>query len=172
MKIIIKAITPLFLVALILTSCNSFASLPAINPTAKATVVETLAAIPTTTSSPQPPTPIPPSPTPVFSFPVDRHDPESIIRAFFDAWERNDGTTMSALERSNIQYAFHDQVDSIRILDIKLISSPSPTERVYSVTFDIHQERANSLNGQVEWTFTMMWDSALDSWFIANHGVG
>ena len=177
MKTITRAITPLFLVALILTSCNSFAMPPAISPTAvstvKAIVVETQAAIPTTTSSPQPPTPIPPLPTPVFSFQVDRHDPESVIRAYFDAWERYDGSAMAALiGQSNIQIAFHERIDSILVLEIKLISSPSQTERIYSVTFDIQQEGANSLNGQVEWTFTMMWDSNRDSWFIANHGVG
>ena len=142
-------------------------------------VVEAQEAIPTSTPYPQSPilqaTPIPPLPTSSFSF--DRHDPESVILAFFDAWERRDGNTMASLQgQSYLQYAFSEPLDSIRVLEIKLISSPSQIERVYSATFDIQmkkgQDGLNLHNGQMQWTFTLEWNSSRDSWFITNHGIG
>lgn len=79
MKIIIKAIPLLLLVAVMLTSCNSFSSASAINPTnvtetamstVKTAVVETQVAIPTATlpptNTPLPTfSPLPPTETPI-----------------------------------------------------------------------------------------------------------
>lgn len=146
-------------------------------------IVETQTAIPTNAPSPQPPTPIsptpiPPLPTPFFSFPVDPHDPESVIRAWFDAWKRGDGNAMAWVEGKNYaNYAFDGAIESIEIVEIKLISSPSQTERSFNVVFNIQfkkgQEEGHNLhNGKVGWTFALTWDPSRDSWLVTNHGYG
>jgi hypothetical protein len=93
-KIIGKAIIPLFLVAVFLNSCNNFASPTSINATdvagtamviVKTSIVETQGAIPTITFTPQlptliPPTPLPPTetPTPIKTFPPISGTPTTI----------------------------------------------------------------------------------------------
>jgi hypothetical protein len=186
-KIISKTIIPLFLVAVMLASCNGSILTPTISPTdvmetamstVTATVVETQVAIPTTTSSPQPPTPIPPTPvsptqTPFFPVSVDRHDPESVLRAYFDAWGRSDWSTQQSLMDELYADMSPEPVDSIRILEIQRVSS-SPTECVYSVLFDIQVkgQGVSMHSGQVRWNYYLTWYADRDSWLISNYGYG
>jgi hypothetical protein len=146
--------------------------------TVKTAVVETQVAISTTTPSPQPPTPIPPtsvSPTqtPFFPGSVDHHDPESVLRAYFDAWERSDWSAKQSLMDDRYAGMVPEPVDSIRILEIQRVSS-SPTKCVYSVLFDIQVkgQGVSMHSGQVHWNYYLTWYADRDSWLISNYGYG
>ena len=184
MKIIVNTITHLILVAGTLTSCNGSVSTSALTPTegmvtanltAKPTFTETVLAIPTATitawSFPTP-SPFPPTPVPFFTFPVDRHDPESVIRAYFDAWERSDSSAMASVLSSKFGQNFmFEPLESMELLEIELISDPSPTEQVFSVLYDA-QWKDQPDNNPIRWSFHLMWDANRDSWIITNYGAG
>jgi hypothetical protein len=170
MKMISKTISLLFLVTLTLASCGGFTSPPAGSPTDKTetAAVETQAAIPTVTPTPITPTSIPPTQTPFFSIPFDRHDPEAVLRAYFDAWNRNDWTAKNSLLG---QERAPEPVDSVRVIEIELISS-SPTEFVYRVQFELRVkgEGVSMHSGKYGWKYYLTWDANRDSWLITNYG--
>lgn len=167
-----KTIGLLFLVTLTLASCGGYTSLPAVSPTDKTeTAVEIQATIPTVTPTLITPTSIPPTPTPFFSVPFDRHDPESVIRAFFDAWERKDANALASILMYKRGDTVFEPTDSIKIQEIKLVSS-SPTERVYKVIFEvkIKGEGITMHSGKYGWKYYLTWDANRDSWLITNYG--
>ena len=136
----------------------------------KTEIVETLTAIPTSTASPQPPTPvtptlIPPTHTPFSTIPFDRHDPESVVRAYFDAWNRNDWATRDALARQKMTYG---TVEYVHILEIKNVS-PSPTEPIYTVVLEIKPEGYEVTT--IRQRFHLSWDAQGDTWYISNFGT-
>ena len=133
MKILNTAIALLFLLLVLLTSCNSSTPQPVLRATdmmetsmamVKTEIVGTLTAGPTSTPtfSPAIPSHIPPTQTPAY----DRHDPEAVVRAWFEAWERKDGNMMDLLYGTNTygHYGF-EATSSIKLLEIQLVSSPS-----------------------------------------------
>jgi hypothetical protein len=181
-KIIAKAIFCLFLVVGILTSCNGSVSKPVGNPTdviatiivtVKPTSTETSLATPTTTLNAMPlPTPFPPTQIPFFTFAVDRHDPESVIRAYFDAWERSDSSAMASVLSSKFGQNFmFEPLESMEILEIELTSDSSPTERIYSVLYDAQWKDQPDTN-PIRWRFRLTWDANRDSWIIIGYGSG
>jgi len=129
-KIIDKTTIRLILVTGILTSCNGFVSTtlikpteviatvivtvkPALTVTAVATATATVTAIPFWT-------PFPLTQVPFFTFPVDRRDPESVIRAYFDAWERSDSSAMASVLSSKFGQNFmFEPLESMEILEIE-----------------------------------------------------
>ena len=168
----------LVLIAGILTSCNGFTAAPAIKPTevmatvrvtVKPTFTEPTVAIPT--ASPFV-TPFPPTQIPFFTFPVDRHDPESIIRAYFDAWQRSDSSAMASVLSSKFGQNFmFEPLKSMELLEIELISDPTPTEQVFSVLYDAQWTDQLDTN-PIRWKFYLTWDANRDSWIITNYGAG
>jgi hypothetical protein len=178
MRILNKAIALLFLLLGLLTSCNTSMPQPVIDATdvmetsmalVKTEIVGTLTAASTSTSTLSAPTPIPPTPTVVFPVTFDRHDPESVLRAYFDAWDRNDWAAMASLERERAP----EPVDFVRILVIKEISSSS-TEYVYEVGFEIQVigQGVSMHSGRYGWKYYLTWDPNRDTWFISNYGYG
>jgi hypothetical protein len=178
MKIINKTTALLFLLLGLLTSCNSSTSQPGIRAAdvmetsmamVKTEIVETLTAASTSTPSFSPaiPTPIPPTQTPSY----DRHDPEAVVRAWFDAWERTDGNMMDLLNGTNTygNYGF-EPTDSITILEIQLLESPSEAQRIYRVWFDVQYTDPNKGSGKTQLKFYLTWDVNRDAWIITNHG--
>jgi hypothetical protein len=103
---------------------------------------------------------------------VDRHDPESVIRAYFDALLRSDSSALASVLSSKFGRNFiFESVESIEILEIELISDVSPTERVYSVLHDIQWKNRED-NNPSRWKFHLIWDADRDSWIITNYGNG
>ena len=54
---------------------------------------------------------------------LDRHDPEAVLRAYFDAWARGDWPAQTTLMDEKYGRMEPEPLDSIRILDIKLLSN-------------------------------------------------
>ena len=125
-------------------------------------------------------TPVPhtetPQPTPFFSFTIDRHDPESMIRAWFDALVRQDSIAMASVDgwRYSEKYGFTYPIESVRILKITLISDAVPNQRDYRVLFDVQikkgQDGHDLPSGVYEWAFTVTWDANRDSWLVRYTG--
>ena len=184
MKISNTAIFCLILVAVILISCNGSVSTSAMAPTevivvasltVEPTFTETALAISMATltvwSSPTP-SPFPPTQVPFFTFPVDRHDPESVIRAYFDAWKRSDSSAMASVLSSKFGQNFiFEPLDSMEILEVELISDSSPTEQIYSVLYDAQWKNQPDTN-PTRWRFRLTWDANRDSWIIIGYGSG
>ena len=108
-------------------------------------------------------TPIPPTRTPFSLTPFDRHDPEAIVRVYFDAWNRNDWATMNALAQRDIT---HGSVEYVRVLEIQDVS-PSPHEPVYRVVFEIKGQGQEETK-LIKWKYYLSWDAQGDAWYISN----
>ncbi len=180
MKIIGKTMFGMILVAAMLTSCNGFVATSVMIPTeiietVQPTFTETPLVIPTSTLTATlfpPASPFPPTQVPSFTFPVDRHDPESVIRAYFDALLRSDSSALASVLSSKFGQNFiFEPAESIEILEIELISDLSPTERVYSVLYDVQWQNREDTN-PTRWKFHLTWDANRDSWIITNYGAG
>jgi len=136
---------------------------------------QTVLTIPTATLTPTPfstATFYPTLEVAFFTFPVDRHDPESVIRAYFDAWERSDSLALASVLSSKYGRSFmFEPMDSLEILEIKLLSDLSSTERIYSVLYDVQWTNREDTN-PTRWSFHLTWDATRDSWIITNYGAG
>lgn len=169
MKAIIKTII-LFTLVITLASCNASA------PKSRETPIPTVTSLPTSTSTTEPTdmaspllaTPIPPTQTPYFPVPFNHHDPEAVLRAYFDAWNRNDWKACESLGgRCN------EPVESVRILEIHG-SCEYLTECIYSVLFEIKVvgKGVSMHTGQYPWSYYLTWDANRDTWYISNYGFG
>jgi hypothetical protein len=172
----------LILVTGILTSCNRFISTTVSNPTkvivtvlvtGKPTLTKIALSASTATLTATPfSTPFPPTQIPFFTFQVDRHDPESVIRAYFDAWKRSDSSAMASVLSSKFGQNFmFEPLESMEILDIELVSDSSSTERIYSVLYDAQWKDQPDTN-PTRWRFRLSWDANRDSWIIIGYGSG
>ncbi len=105
---------------------------------------------------------------------VDRHNPESVLRAYFDAWERSDWSVQASLMDEKYAQMVPEPVDSIRILEIQPISSSSLTERACHVIFEIKVkgQGVSMQSGQYDWSYYLTWDAKRGSWLITNYGAG
>jgi hypothetical protein len=104
---------------------------------------------------------------------VDRRDPEAVLRAYFAAWANNDRATLTSLMVQKYANLAYEPVDSLRVLTIVPADGASPTRRVYAVSFEVTFKGGRSIsmeNGRYNWTYTLTWDAARDSWLISNYG--
>jgi hypothetical protein len=178
MKIFNKAIALLLLHFVFLTACNRATPQPVIRATdlmetsmamVKTEIVGTLTAAPTRTPtfSPAISTPFPPTQAPSY----DRHDPEAVVRAWFEAWKRHDGNMVDLLYGTNTygNYGF-EAVSSITILEIQLLENPSEAQRIYRVWYNVQYSDPNKEGGKTQIKFYLTWDVNRDAWIITNHG--
>ena len=105
---------------------------------------------------------------------VDRHNPKSVLRAYFDAWERSDWSVQASLMDEKYAQMVPEPVDSIRILEIQPISSSSVTEQTYHVIFEIKVkgQGVSMQSGRYDWSYYLTWDAKRGSWLITNYGAG
>ena len=162
---------------LMLTSCNVFAAKPAETQIPIATGFPTLTPAPalTTTQVPQSKaTSVLSTQTPPVPVTVDRRNPESVLRAYFDAWQRSDWPVQASMMSANYAQMAPEPVDSISIMEIQPLSSSSLTERIYHVTFEIKVKGpgVSMHNGRYEWSYYLTWDAKRGSWLITNYGAG
>jgi hypothetical protein len=175
-KIICKAMV-LSCLVIALTSCNTFAAKPT------ETQIPIATSLPTSTSTPEPTitlspqqtaTSVAPTQTPSVAVTVDRHNPESVLRAYFDAWERSDWSVQVSLMDEKYAQMAPEPVDSISILEIQPIASSSLTARIYLVIFEIKVkgQGISMQSGRYDWNYYLTWDAKRGSWFITNYGSG
>lgn len=65
-----------------------------------------------------------------------------------------------------------EPVDSIHIVELRLLKNTSQSKIVYKVVFDIRVKNGgiSMTTGQYEWTYELTWDTVHDSWLITNYG--
>ena len=105
---------------------------------------------------------------------VDRANPEAVIRAYFDAWERGDWEGQAAFMDEMYAGMVPEPLESIRVLSIEPLGDPSTTRRVYAVSFDIQVkgQPVSMVSGHYDWTYELTWDDQQGSWLITNYGAG
>jgi hypothetical protein len=105
---------------------------------------------------------------------VDRNDPESVLQAYFKAWEQGDWSLQTSMMDEKYAQMVPEPVDSIRILEIRAIPSSSSSERTYQVVFEI-KVKGNGVSmqsGKYSWTYYLSWNEKRNSWLIRNYGAG
>ncbi len=104
---------------------------------------------------------------------VDNNNPESVLRAYFTAWEEGDWSLQASLMDEKYAQMVPEPVDSIRIVEIKAIPS-SASERAYQVVFEIQVKGkgVSMQSGEYHWTYYLSWDEKRNSWLITNYGAG
>ena len=104
----------------------------------------------------------------------DSADPESVLRAYFKAWEKSDWTLQTSLMDEKYAQMTPEPVDSIRILEIQAIPSSSSSERTYQVVFEIKVKGkgVSMQSGKYNWTYYLSWDEKRNLWLITNYGAG
>ena len=102
---------------------------------------------------------------------VDRHDPESVLRAYFEAWGQGDWSAEASFMDEKYAGMAPEPVDSIRILEIRALNSTS-TGRAYQVSFEIKVkgQGVSMHSGKYDWDYYLSWDKARASWLISNYG--
>jgi hypothetical protein len=105
---------------------------------------------------------------------VDHNNPESVLQAYFKAWELGDWSFQTSLMDEKYAQMVPEPVDSIRILEIQEISSSSSAERTYQVAFEIKIKGLgiSMRSGEYNWTYYLSWDEKHNSWLIMNYGAG
>lgn len=108
------------------------------------------------------------------SAPIDRRNPEAVLRAYFDAWARNDADGRESFMITEYAGMVREPVDSVRVLSITPVKESSETIRVYAVSFEIKGARPGSSveSGRHNWTYSLTWDAKRGSWLISNYGAG
>jgi hypothetical protein len=102
---------------------------------------------------------------------VDRHDPESVVREYFEAWGRGDWSAEASFMDEKYAGMAPEPVDSIRILELRALNTAS-TERTYQVIFEIKVkgEGVSMQSGQYNWNYYLSWDAQRATWLISNYG--
>lgn len=156
MKIINKVIT-LSILVIALTSCNTFATRS--TETLVASNSPVLAQTPKLTS---------------VSIVIDRHNPESVLRAYFDAWNRSDWSAQQSFMDDKYAQMIPEPVTSLRILKLQSISPSSLAQHSYQVIFEItvKGQGVSMQSGQYNWSYYLTRDAKRDSWLISNYGAG
>ena len=102
---------------------------------------------------------------------VDRHDPDSVLRAYFEAWGRGDWAAEASFMDEKYAGMAPEPVDSIRILEISALNTSS-TWRAYQVLFEIKVkgQGVSMQSGQYNWNYYLTWDAQRASWLISEYG--
>jgi hypothetical protein len=105
---------------------------------------------------------------------VERHNPEEVLRAYFDAWAHNDTERQKSFMTKNYAGLVREPVDSLRVVSVTPVDSASATTRVYAVSFEIkfNGQGVSMDSGRYNWRYTLTWDATGDSWLISNYGAG
>jgi hypothetical protein len=104
---------------------------------------------------------------------VNRKDPESVLRSYFDAWDRNDWSFRASMMADMYAHITPEPVEYVRIVELRYLPDPLSPDRTYQVIFEIKVKSIGSMDsGQYHWTYTLSWDVDRGSWLITNYGAG
>jgi hypothetical protein len=106
--------------------------------------------------------------------PVDRHNPESVLRAYFEAWARSDWSNQASFMDEKYAQMVPEPVDSIRVIEIQPSASTSLYERTYQVVFEIKVkgQGVSLQSGRYDWSYYLAWEAQRGTWLITNYGAG
>jgi hypothetical protein len=104
---------------------------------------------------------------------VDRHDPESVLRAYFSAWQNADWEGEASFMAEMFAHMVPEPAKSLRIVDLRRVEG-SASRCLYAVAFDFApQGDVISMEaGRYDWTYDLNWDQGRQSWVITNYGEG
>ena len=104
---------------------------------------------------------------------VDRHDPETVLRAYFSAWEKGKWQEETLYMASLYSNLVPEPAKSLQIVDLKRLESSS-SHCLFSVAFDFVPLGApiSMEAGRYTWTYDLNWDGQRQSWIITNYGEG
>ena len=108
------------------------------------------------------------------AIPVDYNNPESVLRAYFKAWEQGEWSFQVSLMDEKYAQMVPEPVESIHILEFQAITNTLPSEHTYQVDFEI-KVKGNGISmqsGEYSWTYYLSWDDKRASWIITNYGAG
>lgn len=105
---------------------------------------------------------------------VDRGDAESVLRAYFDAWQRGDWSSQESFMDAKYAGAVPEPARSIRLLRVERLSESTSRTAVFGVEFqfDPWGQPVSMDAGHYEWTYKLQWNPARKSWLIVNFGAG
>ena len=116
---------------------------------------------------------------------IDRHNPEAVVRAYFDAWNRNDISAQKSFMVSTYANAnwYTESADTVTVVSVQLLDEKTAglwlagdvnTIRMYLIVFDYnpHGRGLSMERGRYNWTYVLTWDAGRDSWLISNYGAG
>jgi hypothetical protein len=105
---------------------------------------------------------------------VDHKDPESVLRAYFKAWEQGDWSFQTSLMDEKYAQMVPEPLDSLRILELQPVPGSSSSERTYQVVFEIKVKGkgVSMQSGKYDWTYYLSWIEKRNSWLITNYGAG
>lgn len=134
-----------------------------LSPTVVSQTTTSVALVPTTTTAS----------TQATVAPVDRHDPESVLRGYFSAWQSGDWEEEDSFMAEQYANMQHEPVASLRIVELRLLEG-SASHCLYDVVFDItvKGQGASMTTGRYDWTYDLNWDGQRQSWIITNYGEG
>lgn len=122
-------------------------------------------------SSPKPSTSTPP--TPSTSVSLDLLDPESVLRAYFSAWQRGDWDLQASFMDAKYADMQPEPVESLRILSLRKLQQ-SASRCLFEVSFDItvQGQGVSMSNGGYRWSYELTRNTGEESWVITNYGAG
>jgi hypothetical protein len=105
---------------------------------------------------------------------VDISDPESVLEAYFKAWEQEAWSFQASLMDKKYSQMVPEPVDFLHILDIQAVPGTSASECTYLVEFEIKVkgEGVSMKSGKYNWTYYLSWDEKRSRWLITNYGAG
>ncbi len=106
--------------------------------------------------------------------PVDRHDPQAVLRGYFAAWAQGNWSAQASFMDDKYAGMVPEPVESLRLLQIEPLPGAASGERLYRVIFEIEVKgRGVSMgSGRYDWSYYLTWNAARDSWIITNYGAG
>jgi hypothetical protein len=104
---------------------------------------------------------------------VNARNPESVLRAYFAAWQRGDWARQESFMDAKYAGGIPEPVTSLRILTLRRVAK-ARTRYLYAVSFDIVAKGSgvSMTSGRYDWTYELAWDAARRSWIITNYGAG
>jgi hypothetical protein len=107
---------------------------------------------------------------------INRHQPEQVLRAYFDAWAHNDDAGQKSFLTSkwaDVEF-YPEPVESLHLVLMKPVDGASATTCDFDVSFEIKfQGRGFSMeSGAYTWRYYLTWDATRESWLVADYGPG
>jgi hypothetical protein len=104
---------------------------------------------------------------------VDRHDPESVLRGYFSAWQSGDWERQVSFMAEQYARMVPEPVESLRIVELSRVEGSS-SQCLYHAVFEIKVKGkgVSMTSGRYDWTYDLTWDGQRHSWIVVNYGEG